>query len=273
MVLPVKNKPQDKGIELTRYHAHQRHALRNMTFLRPGFCLVLRGTKIMDLPGGKCSAGSNSLIFYAPHEHIPMQHIPDDSGYEALVVSFSASALAEFNARYRDVTAACRLITTTAPVPLSPDIHEAWQRLIRAASVGEPAPLLNYHLEGVLLRLALAGYSVAAKAPLFTLSQQITAHIAEDPAVPHTLEHFAQRLGLSLSTLNRRIKAEGQSFRQLQEDVRLSLAMEYVQTTDTPLGRIAEQVGYASLSRFISRFRLRYSLTPGALRKAIHGPK
>ena len=74
---------------------------------------------------------------------------------------------------------------------------------------------------------------------------------------------------MSESTFARRLRDEGTHFRLILEDVRQPLAMEYIQTTQTPVALIAENVGYASSSKFIARFRHRFGITPGKLRKSL----
>ena len=50
-------------------------------------------------------------------------------------------------------------------------------------------------------------------------------------------------------------------------DLRLNLAFQMIQSTTLPLAAIAEQVGYSSLSHFITIFTQKYHITPSMLRK------
>ncbi|WP_456868683.1 helix-turn-helix domain-containing protein [Ewingella americana] len=45
--------------------------------------------------------------------------------------------------------------------------------------------------------------------------------------------------------------------------------MEHVQGNQMPIKQIACLAGYSSTSRFIARFKERFGLTPGALRKVM----
>ena len=54
----------------------------------------------------------------------------------------------------------------------------------------------------------------------------------------------------SIATLRRRLAAEGVTYRNLVQDVRMSHALAMLQNTDVPVLQIALAAGYASASRF-----------------------
>lgn len=118
-----KATPDNESIEIIHYQASQGHALKNMTFLRPVFCHVLRGTKIMQLTNNKCVSAAGSLIFVAPHESILMQHITEDGGFASEIVAFSTQLLRDFNSRYHDMLKSAQDITTTTQLPAVLDLH------------------------------------------------------------------------------------------------------------------------------------------------------
>ncbi|MGY2795941.1 AraC-like DNA-binding protein [Ewingella americana] len=267
-----KNKtatPDNESIEIIHYQASQGHALKNMTFLRPVFCHVLRGTKIMQLTHNKCVSGAGNLIFVAPHESILMQHITEDGGFASEIVAFPAHLLREFNSRYADMLKTAQDITTTTQLPAGLDLHEAWQKTVRALTKREHPQMIKHHFEGFLLRLAIAGYRITVCQNEKTFSQRVIDRISRSPETEPMLADIAKALFVSESTLLRRLKSEGTHFRQLKDDVYLSLAMEHVQGNQMPIKQIACLAGYSSTSRFIARFKERFGLTPGALRKVM----
>ncbi|MBU1344498.1 MAG: helix-turn-helix domain-containing protein [Proteobacteria bacterium] len=74
-------------------------------------------------------------------------------------------------------------------------------------------------------------------------------------------------LGVSESTLRRKLRKENTDFRTTIEDVRMGLALSEVQFTNLPISIIAGHCGYSSFSRFTSRFSNRFNTTPSRLRK------
>ena len=77
-----------------------------------------------------------------------------------------------------------------------------------------------------------------------------------------TAEAVALTLGLSERTLQRRLRAEGTSFRELQEQVRSSLAINYMREPQFRLTDIAEMLGYADLSVFSRSFKRWFGISP-----------
>jgi AraC-like DNA-binding protein len=66
---------------------------------------------------------------------------------------------------------------------------------------------------------------------------------------------IARRLARSVSTLQRQLREEGTSFRQLQDDTRQRLAANYVEQGDYSLSEIAYLLGFSDQSNFSRAFR------------------
>jgi AraC-like DNA-binding protein len=79
-------------------------------------------------------------------------------------------------------------------------------------------------------------------------------------------EQIASLLGMSKSTLHRRLTGEGQSIRAIKEEKRRSQAAYLLKFTNRPVSNIAHAVGYAETSAFHRAFRRWYSLTPNQMR-------
>lgn len=80
----------------------------------------------------------------------------------------------------------------------------------------------------------------------------------------------ARELGISPSTLQRRLAAEGVSFTQLLNDTRRNLAGLYVRESRRPIKDIAYSLGFADLSNFTRAFRGWFGMTPRDFRQQAH---
>lgn len=80
------------------------------------------------------------------------------------------------------------------------------------------------------------------------------------------IDEMAQKLGMSTSTLHRRLKDEGQSFGEIKEERRRNLAISLLKKTDLPIAEIARQVGYAEPSAFFRAFNRWFGVTPNSIR-------
>ena len=77
-----------------------------------------------------------------------------------------------------------------------------------------------------------------------------------------TAEAVAATMGLSERTLQRKLSLEGTSFRELLEEVRSSLAINYMREPQFSLTDIAEMLGYSDLSVFSRSFKRWFGISP-----------
>lgn len=73
---------------------------------------------------------------------------------------------------------------------------------------------------------------------------------------------LAQVLALHRRTLNRRLRAQGTTFQELPDEVRLEVARQLLGQTGTPIKEIATALCYADVSAFMHAFRRWTGTTP-----------
>ncbi|MPW23073.1 helix-turn-helix domain-containing protein [Paraburkholderia sp. CNPSo 3157] len=78
----------------------------------------------------------------------------------------------------------------------------------------------------------------------------------------------AGRLGMSVRTLHRRLAADECSYQSILDDVRRSLAIEFLQNTDLPIEQIAERVGFSDAKSFRKSFKKWTGSAPTQYRQA-----
>lgn len=89
-------------------------------------------------------------------------------------------------------------------------------------------------------------------------------HIAEDLSV----DHIARHVGVARRTLERAFEHElGRGVYQEYLRRRLDLARDHVVQTDRAMGRIAEMLGFNSITAFGRAFRAEYGLSPAQYRR------
>ncbi|MCX4471688.1 AraC family transcriptional regulator [Micromonospora sp. NBC_01655] len=93
--------------------------------------------------------------------------------------------------------------------------------------------------------------------------------LANDPGDPTRLDEWAERLHVSVKTLQRDFDREfGMSYSQWRTRLRLRASLTLLPTR--PVGEVARRIGYASPSAFISAFVREYGCTPGRAAAMIH---
>ncbi|WP_430461761.1 helix-turn-helix domain-containing protein [Thalassolituus sp. LLYu03] len=126
-----------------------------------------------------------------------------------------------------------------------------------------PLPFFNPQLEGMAeqqLQSALThlnqGRPVTAK-----VRQILENRLPELP----TVETVAGLLCMSAATLNRKLKADGNSFQQLKDDVRFQHAQALLRT-ELPVDLVAERLGFSDASNFAKAFKTWAGVSPSQFR-------
>ena len=79
---------------------------------------------------------------------------------------------------------------------------------------------------------------------------------------PTSATAVAEQLGLHERTLNRRLREEGTSYRQVREGVLRTLSLQYLEATQLPVADVAAFLGYGSTAAFDRAFRQWYGASP-----------
>jgi len=95
------------------------------------------------------------------------------------------------------------------------------------------------------------------------VSALIVDHLSD--GVPAANE-ISKELGMSGRTMARRLAEKGRSFRDIVDDIRHKLAIEYVNNPDLRLSEIAYLLGYSEVSAFNHAFKRWTGITPSSYR-------
>lgn len=80
------------------------------------------------------------------------------------------------------------------------------------------------------------------------------------------IDFVAEKLGISVRTLRRRLGEEGGSYRAMLDEIRYGLAREYLAGTGLPMEEIAHLLGYSEAGNFTHAFRRWSGDSPSAWR-------
>ncbi len=83
------------------------------------------------------------------------------------------------------------------------------------------------------------------------------------------IEHLASAIGVSVRTLQRRLKDAGLNYSDLQNDVRKTLALNLLENETMALAEIAFSLGYSEVSAFNHAFRRWVGRSPGDYRRQL----
>ncbi|MEM6889185.1 MAG: helix-turn-helix domain-containing protein [Pseudomonadota bacterium] len=101
------------------------------------------------------------------------------------------------------------------------------------------------------------------------VSNRLRAVMLESFGTPDSsLDHACARLNVSKSTLLRRLRDEGTTFRKLRDGLRRELAERYLKTSDLNNQQISFLLGFNNISAFQRAFRGWTGMTPRSFRTA-----
>jgi AraC-like DNA-binding protein len=236
--------------------------LRHVPFYEPCAILVLSGRKTLFAKSGAVVCDAGSLVTVPGHSSLDLRNDPDPGTrrYRALILPFGNDLFARM-CRAHGIGSAR---SSGRPEVLSFEcdhiLAEAVMHYLR--SIGD-AKVVAHRLMEILLILSgrdarLAAYALDAP----SWAQRVRAVVAADLARAWDLDAVCGKLATSESTLRRNLKKEKTSFRELRQEQRLSSALMLLLQSTLPVGRIAYDCGYQSVSRFSSNFRKRFGVPP-----------
>ena len=86
------------------------------------------------------------------------------------------------------------------------------------------------------------------------------------------IDYVAEKMDISTRTLRRRLCDEGSCYRELLEEIRYSLAREYLGTTLLPMDEVSRLLGYTESGNFSHAFRRWSGVSPSCWRKTNISP-
>lgn len=97
---------------------------------------------------------------------------------------------------------------------------------------------------------------------------QIKAKLLEHlPSGNITEEEVAKSLNMSIRTMQRKLKVLDQSYKQIMDDTRRELALEYVRQADVPVTTITFMLGFSEPANFTRAFKRWTGQSPSDFRK------
>ncbi|OUR96899.1 AraC family transcriptional regulator [Halobacteriovorax marinus] len=250
---------QTTPLPFSVYSSVKEQHIFNVPIIRPLLVFVLSGVKRL----GKQSeviAPAGSFVFLSNSSSLDMRNIPNDEEYLALLIEFDYS---DFN-NIQNKSVKPR---NTLQGDITLDLEKTITQFIEW-SYFAPPEMWSLRKQEILQFMYYSGVeniNSVAEAPSF--GHEINSIISNDLSKDIGLDVLCSNLGVSESTLRRKLKSEGTSLQEIKDQARLGLGLHLIQTTLEPIGIIAGLCGYQSQSRFTDKFKQLFNITPSELRK------
>ena len=99
------------------------------------------------------------------------------------------------------------------------------------------------------------------------VADNVRQRLIASPAYMPDMQRVANELCVTARTLRRHLQAENTSFAELRDEVRMTLADEFLRSSRLSVEQIAERLGYAESTSFINAFKRWHGMTPYVFQK------
>lgn len=230
----------------------------NVPIVKPLLIFVLDGEKNLG-NDSEIVCPSGNFVFLSNSPTINMRNIPQDHEYFAVLIDFD-------NEDFGSIQLTSTINKEYCFGKINKVLEKSLEQFLEWSTFA-PKEIWSMRKRELLQTLSHLGYDIHSLLKTSSVADRIhdiiRANLGDDI---HT-DSFCEQLAMSESTLRRKLKAEGTSLQDLKDQIKLGHGLHLIQTTDKPIGLIADECGYQSQSRFTDRFKLRFGITPSNLRK------
>lgn len=257
----------ERGLGVNRCRRPQ--SLTRMVIAQPTVMVPLLGEKRVQLDAAHYHAAPGEMLVLPPGIEIGVDNLPDvnERSFEAVQIVFDHETLNLFerlHANHLDDPN----FTARWKVSGSEALFAAIADWVAYSTAYQPDQTQTRHrmAEFLLILAKQGGIGNLMLPQQRVLGARVKHLLGRELTRDWRVAELADSLGHSESTLRRKLRAEGRSFRELLEEARMERGVDLVMATNMPISQIAFQCGYESQSRFAERFRKRFSLSPTELR-------
>lgn len=137
-----------------------------------------------------------------------------------------------------------------------------------ASQVNQPVVTSDYNLLRVLVAHAQEKLQSLEKEAGFSAQVKRTVLHLVMPGFP-SIEQVAANLNLSVRSLQRKLKDENRTFKEIVESIRQEMAINYLQKPELSVGEVAYLLNYSDASAFVRSFKRWTGHTPQVYRDQV----
>jgi len=250
---------KERKLPFAVYSSIKEQHLLNVPVVKPLLIAVLDGNKELGKNNEiRCDKGN--FIFLSDSPAINMRNIPKDNEYFALLIEFDYQDFENLPINNANSQNYCL-------GEISLTLQKCLQQFVEW-SLMAPEELWPLRRKEIIQLMSHMGHAdVLSMAANSKVSHKLHTIISKKPSEDIVMKDICQQLAMSESTLRRKLSLEKTTVQTIKDQVKLGLGLHLLQTTHYPISFIAQECGYQSQSRFTSRFKERFGLTPTELRK------
>ena len=256
------------GIKVFGYCVQERERVAQSRLEHPAVVVVLSGTKEV-WRGEVVQRFPSGVPFIVPAgTDLDLVNVPDPQNgrYESICITVD-EALRQILRASTHHSSQGLSMPDSLRISLTAELVEAFGHAASALidpSIALATAVARNRIVEILLLLSgtPSGRMLAAT----NLAEQVEGVVYSDPAHAWQVEEVANLTGMGASTLRRRLKTEGTSFRKVLLSARMATAANLLQSSGYSVTQASQASGYASRSHFARRVRGAHGKMPKDMR-------
>lgn len=257
---------------LSIFKCYQPQKLHQVSFYDPTMLMVINGHKEVAIRDKNLVIEQGDLLLLPPNTTIRIVNFPDKQKerYLGLAFRFNQESLKHFRLIYGSSLEEWSISSQWHAKAPNNIITALMQTIDIGLEYSVDDQLIQHRQVELLLLLAqegLIGNILLGEHPSW--KQRVSQLLIIEPSRTWQFNEICTRLGVSESSLRRKLQNEETGFRELLEETRLSQGLSLLLESTQSIGQIADAVGYQSQSRFGERFKRHYGMTPTELRRTL----
>jgi AraC-like DNA-binding protein len=250
---------------------HRTIELRRIPIYESSVIVVLSGRKTVLVDGGPTHFEAGSVIALRPTVLDMMNAIDVDGGsFVSLFIPVESELLERLRTATNMNLVQGSMDCDWKHFELDTDFIEIVRHFLALGQTSISEEMSKHRLTEVLLYLLQKDSSLYSLfSPQHSWSRKVRMLLETELSEPWQLKDVCKRLAVSESTLRRQLTEEGNGFRQILQDLRLSTAFNHLVFGQQSISEIAFDCGYASIPRFTENFKKQFGVTPGKLRSTL----
>ena len=235
--------------------------LLNVPIIKPVLIIVCSGEKALESKSKNATCFTNQFVFISGSNSIGMRNIPKNDSYHAILIEFEDDELPIMDKieNRDDVDFFIGDIDSV--------LNSAISQFMEISSV-YPYEIIKLRRKEIVSIILSKGYNeIKSIKRTNKLTEKISKTIKNSDLFNTNIQYLSSLMGMSESTIHRKLKEENTSIKEIKDRVRMGRALHLLQTTDLSIGLISERCGYKTHSKFSIRFKKHFGITPAELKK------
>jgi AraC family transcriptional activator of pobA len=239
---------------------------------------LTEGTALNVVDYHETTIGPQTLFFVGPGQLHLLSHSARVKGHR---IAFTENFLLQYVSQQdvvlqlafltNSATSATLQLDEAARQELEPVLallqEEVGRAELAAALVGHLLFILLNRIQRLIVCPHSSGQDLASRLLVRRFRALVEAHFR----TPHNLSFYAEQLALTVHRVNEVCKyMTGKTAGDMLRDRRLLEAKQQLIYSDTPIGQIAEDLGFQDFSYFSRQFKKSTQLRPAAYRRMMH---